>query len=517
MRLGDQTAAGIDISQDRISIVLLKNGKDGLELLKSADAPMPEGAIENGNIADPVLLSKAIRDLKVRNRIRTNHAAVSLYARPVIMQIIDMPKQVPSNIRQFVHSEVRNCVALPSRDIALDFCGISSSKRTADKRVLAVAAESARMVELVRVCSRVGISIETIEPPLLAYLRAISAKRLTDKNGWNVLVAILRGNVLSVCVLRNGALDFIRTKEMSGGSAGSNDLSGSSTLLTAGWLAGELSEVVRFYDIEVPENTDKWEITVLVDTAQTPQDLEGCLKSKIQKEHLQVRMIDCAYVDTPVAGQTLAKDKHPSPVAVGLAIGLLTAKRDDLRVNLVPPQVERAREIRREALIAANTVAALLLIMVLAINGFAFMIERATRNTIDKKNLVLKQDAEMIFEQRQRLDTQLEVLSSRIDRISQISASHRDVNWAEVFDEIRKAIPSSIRITSLSCQDGIKMQIEGQALSNEAVNSFVNLLEKSYKISSVVLLDVRKQEGKDGLITYQLSCKLGMRSPGAPG
>jgi len=509
MRLGDQTAAGIDISQDRISIVLLKNGKDGIELLKSADAPVPQGAIKDGNIADPVLLSKAIRDLKFRNRIRTNHAAVSLFAKPVIVQIIDMPKLTPTNIRQFVHSEVRNCVALPSRDIALDFCGIGSSKRTTDKRVLAVAAESARMVELVKVCGRAGFSVEKIEPPLTAYLRAISSTRIANKSGWNVLAAILRGNVLTMCVMRNGALDFIRTKEMSGGSAGSGGLNQ--------WLAGELSEVVKYYDIEVPENTEKWEITVFVDAAQTPSDLEANLKSGIQKEHLQVRTVDCAYADTPLAGQNLAKDKHPSPVAVGLAMGLLTAKRDDLRLNLLPPQVERTREIKREALIAVNAVAAVLLIMVLAINGFAFMIERTTRNIIDKRNRVSKQDAEMIVEQHKRLDTRTAFLASRTDRISQLSASHRDVNWVEVFDEIRKAIPASIRITNLSCPDGLKIQIEGQALSNEAVNSFVNLLEKSHKISSVVLLDVRKQEGKEGLITYQLSCRLGMRSPGSPG
>jgi hypothetical protein len=38
------------------------------------------------------------------------------------------------------------------------------------------------------------------------------------------------------------------------------------------------------------------------------------------------------------------------------------------------------------------------------------------------------------------------------------------------------------------------------------------MLEKSRKISSVVLMDVRKQEGKEGLITYQLSCWLGKRT-----
>jgi Tfp pilus assembly protein PilN len=336
---------------------------------------------------------------------------------------------------------------------------------------------------------------------LLAYLRAISAQRLMGKSGSNILVALLRGANLTLCVLRNGALDFIRSKE----TAGSHDE-------LNGWLAEELSEVVRFYDIEVPENTGKWEITVFVDTAQSPQELEECLKSGIQKEHIQVRTIESAYIDTPVGSSAVAKDNQPSPVAVGLAMGLLTEHRDDLKINLLPPQMERLREAKKDALVAANVVAALLLIMVLAISGFAFIIERATRNIVEKKHLISKQDTEMMIEQHQRLDSRLMVLSSRLDRIEQISSAHRDVNWAEVFDEIRKATPGSIRITGLSCQDGARVQIEGLALSNEAISSFVNLLEKSHIISSVVLLDASRQDGNNGLITYQLSCKLGTRS-----
>jgi len=518
LRRMDKTAAGIDISQDRISIVLLKNGKNGPELVKSAVAPMPEGAVKDGNIADAVLLSKAIRELKRRNgMLRTKRAAVSLFAKPVVVQIIDMPKQVPSNIRQFVHNEVKHCVALPSRDIALDFCGIGSTGRTAgstsspqaDKRVLAVAAESARMVELARVCSRAGFSVEVIEPPLLAYLRAIYSQKVIGKGGCNVLIAMLRGAVLTLCVLKNGSVDFIRTKEIPGSSTDSVDLNRR--------LAEELSDVVRFYDIEGPENTGKWETTLFVDStssprvdaAQSPRGIEECLKSKIQTGRLQVRTIEDAYMDTPLGGSAAGKDKLPSPVAVGLAMELLTAQRDDVRINLVPSQIMRVREVKRDALIAANIVAAMLLIMVLAIYGFALMVERATRSTVAKKQLIAGQDTEVMVGQHQQLDARLKVLSSRLDSLAQISASHRDVNWAEVFEDIRKATPASVRITGLSCGDGSRVQIEGLAMSNEAVSLFVDLLEKSHNIASVVLLETRKQDGQSGLITYQLSCKLG--------
>jgi Tfp pilus assembly protein PilN len=510
LRRMDKTAAGIDISQDRISIVLLKNGKNGPELVKSAVAPMPQGAVKDGNIADAVLLSKAIRELKRRNgMLRTKRAAVSLFAKPVVVQIIDMPKQVPSNIRQFVHNEVKNCVALPSRDIALDFCGIGSAKRTAEKRVLAVAAESARMLELARVCGRAGFTIESIEPPLFAYLRAIYLQKEVGKSGSNVLIAMLRGAVLTLCVLKNGAVDFIRTKERAESSAGSDDLNC--------WLAEELSEVVRFYDIEGPENTGKWEITLFVDStssprvdaAQSPRGIEECLKSKIQVGRLQVRTIEDAYMDTPLGGSAAGKDKLPSPVAVGLAMELLTAQRDDVRINLVPPQVARVREVKRDALIAANAVAAILLIMALTVHGFAWMVERKSRSAVAKEQLIAGQDTEVMVDRHQQLDARLKVLSSRLDSLAQISASHRDVNWAEVFEDIRKATPASVRITGLSCGDGSRVQIEGLAMSNEAVSLFVDLLEKSHNIASVALLETRKQDGQSGLITYQLSCKLG--------
>ena len=509
MKAGEKRAVGIDISQERISIVLLRIGKNGPELLKSAAAAVPDGAVKDGNIADPVLLSKAIRELKHRSGIRAKCAAVSLFAKPAVVQILDMPREAPTNIRQFVNNEIKNCAVLPSRDIAVDFCGIGSVKRAADKRVLAVAAESIRMVELVRVCGQAGFRVEMIEPALLAYLRAIHGQKITGKTGCNVLVAILRASTLTLCVLRNGTLDFIRTKDI----AKAKDDSSCQ-------LADELSEVVRFYDVDVPESTGKWDITVFIDASQSPQVAEERIKSRVLAEHLQVRTIEDAYTDTPVSGTGAGTTEKPSPVAVGLAMNLLMGHGVPVRtnslqigaINLLPPQITQAREAKRDALIAVNAIAAVLLIMVLAINGFALLIESATRGALAKEPLVDKQNTSVLLKQRGLLNSRLGLLTSRLNGIEQIRASHHDVNWAEVFDEIRRAAPGTVRITAMSCQDGSKMLIQGLALSNEAVYSFINLLEKSPNIASVTLLETREQNSQNGIITYQLNCKLGIKS-----
>jgi Tfp pilus assembly protein PilN len=502
MKFAEQTVAGIDISHDRISIALLKRGENGPKLVKSAAVPVPAGAIKDGNIADAALLTKTIRDMKFRNRIWTNRAAVSLFAKPVVTQIIEMPKQMPSNLGQFIRGEMKHCAAMPSGDIVLDYCSVGSNKRAADKKVLAVSAETKKITELVGVLGRAGFSTEQVEPSMVSYLRAIGDKKIIGRPGCNVFVAILRENILTLCVLRNGVVDFIRTKE-AGSKSADGDL--------CGWLADELAEIQKFYSVEVMDNTGKWEITVFADSDKLPQNAEAILKSKVQAGLLRVRTPKDAYLDTIVGGQAWVEKRQPSPVAVGLAMNLLAEQRDEVRLNLMPPQIIQLKEAKRDALIAVNAVAALLLLMILVVDVPSYLVERLSRATAAKAAYVSAQDTDQILNNNQQLDVRLQALSNRLDNIARISAAHNDVNWVQLFDNIRKAAPASVKITSVSSPDGLRMQIEGLARSNDAVNSFVGSLEKSPDITSVTLLETNKQEGEKGFINYQISCKLGIK------
>jgi Tfp pilus assembly protein PilN len=503
MRFVEKTVAGIDISQERISIVLLKNGKNGPKLVKSVVAVVPAGAVKDGGIVDAALLQRTLREMKFRNRIWTNRAAVSLFAKPVVTQIIEMPKQMPPNLTQFISGEMKHCAAMPSGDIVLDYCSVGSGRRSADKKVLAAAAETKKVTELVNVLGRAGFSTELVEPAILSYLRAITDKKITGRSGCNVLVAIFRDSILTLCVLRNGVVDFIRTKEVRQKST-PGDL--------CVWLADELAEIQKFYSVEVMDNTGKWEIAVFADIAQLPQDAEAILKSRVQAGSLQVRTSKDAYLDTVVGGQTKGdKNEQPSPVAVGLAMNLLVAQREDARLNLMPPQIMQIKEAKRDVMVAAIVVAAILLLMVLAIAVPAYMIEKVSGNTAGKTARVSVHNTDKMFEKNRRLDAKLQALSGRLDSIAKISASYSDVNWVQLFINIRNATPASVRIVSLSCPDGYRVQIEGLALSNDAVNLFVSSLEKSPGISTVTLIESSKQEGQKGFINYQISCKLGAK------
>jgi len=503
MRIGGKTALGIDICDSRISMALVRHGKAGPELVRTASAELPAGAVKDGNVENAAIFSKAIRDLKTRNRIRASRVAVSLFARPAIVQIMDIPKPVPANIRQFVQGEVKHYVSLPGKNIALDFCGVGAGKRLGDRKVLAVTTDSQKMTELAGGCSRAGLDVGLIEPPLLSYIRAVHAKKIAGRTGCTVLVAMLRGHSLTVCVLRNQAIDFIRTKEAGAESAEANTL--------PAFIVDEIGQIFQFYDVEVSASPGKWEATVLVDSMQSPEGLGELLKSRFPNMAVEVRTADDAYQDTPLG---LLKDgvaDRPSPVAIGLAMRMLGLDAADIKINLLPPEVVKLRTTGRDALVAANVAAVIFLLMVLAVDVPALMVERVHKDIISKKETLLQQDTQTLVKEQQMLDGQIGALSAQLDQMQKISGLRRDVDWRGVLDDVRKATPAAVRLTTLSMAEGLSMSLEGVALSDEAVNLFVKMLEKSRHIDSASLIETGKPESEKGFVSYRISCSIAQK------
>ena len=58
---GLKTVLGIDITEERINMVLLKKHGDKFRLLKVAEGPIPEGVVRNGNVENPDALAIAAR------------------------------------------------------------------------------------------------------------------------------------------------------------------------------------------------------------------------------------------------------------------------------------------------------------------------------------------------------------------------------------------------------------------------------------------------------------------------
>jgi Tfp pilus assembly protein PilN len=498
VKLSNKTVLGVDISENAINLALLRHSADGVELVKAVSCPVPDGAIKDGNIEDFAMLAKAIKTLKARNKIRTRRAAVSLFTKPVLMEIIDMPGQFPTNIGQFVQSEVKRCVALSGKETALDFCSINSAAQPGTSRIFVLATDGQKVAEIAKVCNSAHLNVEAIEPPMLAYARAFYAEKIAGKFDCNVLMAILQDGVLTLGVFRKQNLDFISTKDISKETIQPDEL--------CHWLGDQINAIIKFYDVEISDSPPQWEITVVADCGRLAEDAEESLKARVECGALQFKTPQNAFQDTFV-GQNVGSDGL-SAVAIGLAMKVLGAQGINLGVNLLLPESAEVKSFKKHALVTANIIAMMLLPMILAGGVLGVMTKRVNKNSAQVKYGELADNTYSLLREEELTDKQITTLSGRVEGINKILDSRHTLQWHDLLNEIRFATPKKVRITELFSKPNSRIYLKGLASSYEVVHLFVKMLNKSEYIDSASLIETDRDSGHQGLVSYEIDCSL---------
>jgi len=249
MKLVNKTALGIDITNDQINLALLTHNKKGIQLLKSASCPIPQGAINNGNIENPVILAKAIKQLKAKNKIYATYTSMSLISNPTLIQLLDIPQTASNNVGQFIRDEVKHYAILPIKNIATDFCGVKSLTKIAQQRALIAATDNQKIIEVGKALNKEGLKIDSLEPASLAYTRACYSKKISKKFDKNLLFAIADENVLTLSLFRNQTLDFIEAKQIEFDRAKPDNY--------YLFLANQIYAVIHFYELEILNKQNK--------------------------------------------------------------------------------------------------------------------------------------------------------------------------------------------------------------------------------------------------------------------
>jgi Tfp pilus assembly protein PilN len=502
MKFSTKKTLGIDISESRISLALLKKSGKDIKLLKAVSEPMPDGAVENGNIKDAAILSRTLKRLKKSITVSTVPTAVSLFAEPTILQMINIPKQIPDNIGKFVNEQVKHFAALLGRKINSDFCGVSgiSPDGTGANSVLAVAADKKRIANLVEMFRQAGISADAIEPAVPAYIRALHKEKIEGKFESNVVIALVRDDKLTLCVFRKQSLDFIRTRDI-GELAGTEEI--------CHWLAGQINTVIQSYEVKALQSSGQWETTIVADCAKLRADSEEALKAKIPSSDVQLLTSENAFTLSSISrtrtSTTSVRANEPSLAATGLAMKLLDTNAFNLGVNLLPEETVRIRATRKMALVTANIIAALLLTAMLAVAVSIWKVRQINKN-VDQKKTCLLQETRALFEESKVLDEQIKNINNKLKGISKISNSQKEIYWPDLLKYVAKTRPKTICITSITSGKGSQVTLKGLAVSNEDVYLFTEKLKKSELIDSASIYETNKNDKDNRFINYEIRC-----------
>jgi type IV pilus assembly protein PilM len=493
MTSSTRTAVGIDVSETEVAAVLLKRGQKGVEVLQAARIPLAPGTIAHGRTVDPASLLTVLKALKTQHGMRAGHYALSLPAVGTLARVIPLETADPQEIMDYVQGEVRQYAAFSGRETISDFRVLAPATQNNPGKVLVIATDCEGATTLVDTCRRAGIQTTIVEMAITACARASDAA----KQQAHTLLAICKEGTLSVCVLHRGTLDFIRTKRMAATESAGIYSS----------LAEEINAVIQFYNMERLDGPARWMVTVINDEGQAiPTDVRRDLAERVCADGVQY------WPGTSPMPHGIAYDGERASLsftALGLALRLLEEEEHGSGMNLLPREAGQARLAKRRVLLAANVLAAMVPAIVLVAGALSFVTGRVHHHISMAKQEELAGGNHTLataVDELAYIEGQIATLEAELDCLRRASASRSEVDWCHLLADVKSAIPSVLCITELSLRGPAGVCIAGISKSDEAVDVFLDMLNRSDHIGRASLLQKGRANSDHMGIQYTIRC-----------
>ena len=407
-----------------------------------------------------------------------------------------MPEEIPGNVANFVHSEIKHSAFLAGKEIQMDYCGLGLSA-SLPSRVFVSAIEKSKMKPLLKTLSLAGIKLGTIELPIAAWMRSVYEKHVKPRFKSNVLFVVVRDNVLNLCVFRKTQFDFVRSVDISG-------LDADSCLKRC---ETEIKAVAQFYDIEFGSDDEiTWDCVLEMPTVEgDPGDIQTSL-SKAVGMNVHVCSSDSILSDTPV--QSKIKVLSVSLTAIGLALNPLKVPCPNIKTNLIPNAIKESMAAKRELLILVNAVVGILLAISIFAGFAASQFTRTEKVVEERKAKTPLKLIELLVLKQGEIEEEIEILSEKKELVDKVLENSAFVDWSAILEEIRRNVPASLYITVVGSNGDFDLVIEGKALDQDAVNLFSGNLDKSELFASSNVKVIKKKNSEDDMVDYTVICTI---------
>lgn len=499
MKFISKTALGIDVSNGWINMTLLKKTDKGIELTRTASTVVPQGVIKNGNIKDPAALAKAVKELRSRNKMAAGYTAISFVADPILLQILDMPPEMPQNITKFVQNEVKHYAVLPMRNVAVDFCRIKKYKTTGPERILVVAADGKCLDQMAQKFHNAGLNINNISPAIFAYFKAFDEKIIQQAAASNLLFAVINENEIILALFRKKRLDFLKTKRLDPRQHDSDE--------TLEMLTEEVNAIKQFYELELQNSDADWKMVLFTSTNNPDFNTKAhAITEKLSNIELTVETPEEAYRDTPIIQTNYAE--RPSSVAIGLAMKALDTNNSDFNINLIPEKLTRKNVLRKQALIITNIAAVIVIMIFLFVAMLGTQKRKLNEQITQKKKIQSANNTRALLTAQNKINEKIKEISMQRQQIKKLLDSSCSVKWGNVLSDIAQATPQAIQITKLTAAGDSDLTIQGISLSYQSAGKFVETLNSCDNFASAALTKGKMDTKSAGLFRYSIKCSL---------
>jgi len=200
---------GLDIGSHTIKAAEVQETKKGWVLKKFGMIDIEPGAIEEGVVKNPQIVSNAIRQLYQNHSLRQNRVAISIGGYSVIVKNITIQNMPEEQLYESINFEAEQYIPFDINDVNLDFQILGDSEQNPNQmNVLLVAAKKDMVNEYINLIDMASLNLGVID------IDAFALQNIYELNyeakGDNIALIDIGASKTSVNILKNNTSVFMR-------------------------------------------------------------------------------------------------------------------------------------------------------------------------------------------------------------------------------------------------------------------------------------------------------------------
>ena len=198
------TVIGLDVGTSAVRAVAITPGNPP-RLLLMGEVDLPDGAVQEGEVADPAAVAVCIRTLWKEVGFKSRSVRLAIASSRVIVRPVDMPLMSDGDTRAALGFQLGDFIPLPPEHTVFDFQPLEAAEDQDGRQVLLAAAPRDAVQPLVDAVKQAGLRVDHID-----VTASVLARLLPPTPSTEAVVSIGAGMIV-VVVVHNGEPVFART------------------------------------------------------------------------------------------------------------------------------------------------------------------------------------------------------------------------------------------------------------------------------------------------------------------
>ena len=211
-----RSSIGLDIGTRAVSLAEVQNGT----LTRFGRALLPSGAVEHGEVQDPMAVATAVSTLWKKLGLAGKSVHVGIANRRVIVRTIEVPAMSRDDLASAIRFQAQEHIPIPLDEAVMDYEvleDISGPNGEAMQRVLVVAAERATVEPLLAAVRGANLEPASLELNAYPLVRAFANGHNAPASQTAGAIVDIGAGVTNVVVYNRGKIRFTRILPTFGG------------------------------------------------------------------------------------------------------------------------------------------------------------------------------------------------------------------------------------------------------------------------------------------------------------